>query len=63
MTREPAPPAKNSAGFARENRLKAALKANMGRRKAQAKARSADEAGSDPDETPNGSATAPQDTQ
>jgi hypothetical protein len=63
MTREPAPPAKNSAAFARENRLKAALKANMGRRKAQAKARCADEAGSDPDETPNGSATAPQDTQ
>jgi hypothetical protein len=63
MTREPAPPAKNSAAFVRENRLKAALKANMGRRKAQAKARGADEAGSDPDETPNGSATAPQDTQ
>ena len=63
MTRETGSNPKNSAALTRENRLKAALKANMGRRKAQAKARGADEAGSDQDETPHGSATAPQDTQ
>jgi len=34
-----------SAAVLREERLKAALKANMARRKAQAKARTADDAG------------------
>jgi hypothetical protein len=37
----PERPGKTSPAKAREHRLKAALKANMGRRKAQAKARSA----------------------
>jgi hypothetical protein len=35
----PAKPAKPAEGMTREDRLKAALKANMARRKAQAKAR------------------------
>jgi hypothetical protein len=62
MTREPGTNPKNSAALARENRLKAALKANMGRRKAQARARGAEDAGNDLNDTPNGSATAPQET-
>ncbi|WP_205911923.1 hypothetical protein [Rhodobacter sp. SGA-6-6] len=37
--RAPASPRKPAAGMTREERLKAALKANMARRKAQAKAR------------------------
>ncbi|WP_168797939.1 hypothetical protein [Pacificoceanicola onchidii] len=43
MERKNTPP-KNPQN-AREDRLKAALKANLGRRKAQAKARAADGAG------------------
>ena len=39
MTREPLPDTKSAAMARRDQRLKAALKANMGRRKAQAKAR------------------------
>ncbi|MGP3697744.1 hypothetical protein [Rhodobacter sp. NSM] len=43
-----APPGrKGPAAESREDRLKAALKANMARRKAQAKARAAREAGSE----------------
>jgi hypothetical protein len=38
----PAKPGKPAPGPSREERLKAALKANMARRKAQAKARAAD---------------------
>ena len=38
MTREPLPDTKSAAAARRDQRLKAALKANMGRRKAQAKA-------------------------
>jgi hypothetical protein len=38
----PQPKAKSAPVSAREARLKAALKANMGRRKAQARARAAD---------------------
>jgi hypothetical protein len=63
MTLEPSPKPKNSAASARENRLKAALKANMGRRKAQARARGTDEAGEVSDQTPDGSATAPKETE
>ena len=48
MTREPLTDAKSSRANSRELRLKAALKANMGRRKAQARARAAD----DSDEKP-----------
>ena len=61
--REPSPKSKNFAASARENRLKAALKANIGRRKAQALARGADEAGEVSDQTVDGSATAPKDTE
>ncbi len=39
--------AKGSAGAGRDDRLKAALKANMARRKAQAKAKAMAAAGSD----------------
>ncbi|NJM83274.1 MAG: hypothetical protein HC844_12990 [Tabrizicola sp.] len=39
---KPEPPPKDAAALARDDRLKAALKANMARRKAQAKARAAD---------------------
>jgi hypothetical protein len=63
MTREPAPKPKNTAALTRENRLKAALKANMGRRKAQALARGADEADDNATPTPDASATAPHDTE
>ena len=62
MTRETGSNPKNSAALTRENRLKAALKANMGRRKAQARARGAQDAGDDPIDMPNGNATAPQET-
>ena len=41
MTRDPAPNS-TSPKASREARLKAALKANMGRRKAQARARASD---------------------
>jgi hypothetical protein len=52
MTRQPprdAPdgPAMARPGLAREDRLKAALKANMARRKAQARARAVDAGGPD----------------
>lgn len=43
MTQEPRSDKKPSKPNSREQRLKAALKANMGRRKAQARARAADE--------------------
>ncbi|GKY88116.1 hypothetical protein [Sinisalibacter aestuarii] len=39
MSRKPASDPAKKAAASREDRLKAALKANMGRRKAQAKAR------------------------
>ena len=47
--KQPAKPAPTKASTAREDRLKAALKANMARRKAQAKARTKpqDEQGKD----------------
>ncbi|MDC0738956.1 hypothetical protein N6L24_11765 [Cognatishimia sp. SS12] len=45
MKSNKSPSAKGSTAQTREERLKAALKANMGRRKAQAKARSAQDAG------------------
>jgi hypothetical protein len=41
---KPKAPASRSAAVVREDRRKAALKANMARRKAQAKARSAEDA-------------------
>jgi len=63
MMREPSLKPKNFAASARENRLKAALKANMGRRKAQALARGADEAGEASDQTVDGSATTPKNTE
>ena len=43
MARKPAGEAEKSAGATREDRLKAALKANMARRKAQARARASDD--------------------
>ncbi|MFZ1468811.1 MAG: hypothetical protein WAT09_07490 [Paracoccaceae bacterium] len=46
----PAPPRKSASETAREARLKVALKANMGRRKAQAQARSC---GTDADDNDN----------
>lgn len=42
MTQEPRPDKKTAQPNSREQRLKAALKANMGRRKAQARARAGD---------------------
>jgi len=63
MTHEQGQNPKNSAALARENRLKAALKANMGRRKAQARARGSDDLGDALDQRPDGSATAPQKTE
>lgn len=47
MDRKKAPSANQNEAQAREARLKAALKANMGRRKAQARARTADSVGKD----------------
>ena len=44
---DPAKPRKPAAEMTREDRLKAALKANMARRKAQAKARAAGTADDD----------------
>lgn len=43
------PPVKD--GQSREERLKAALKANLGRRKAQARAKSAADGGNEADQT------------
>jgi hypothetical protein len=43
MTQKPS--SGKSSSLAREDRLKAALKANLARRKAQARARSADDSG------------------
>lgn len=43
MTREPLPDTKSAATARRDQRLKAALKANMGRRKAQARERAAED--------------------
>jgi hypothetical protein len=45
MERKPRPPASRDKG--RDDRLKAALKANLARRKAQARARSGDQTSSD----------------
>lgn len=45
MSHKPAPPAAPKKALTREDRLKAALKANMGRRKAQARARAGESAG------------------
>ena len=45
MATKPTTPEKAKAASAREDRLKAALKANMGKRKAQARARAAGDAG------------------
>ena len=42
MSETPRTPAKKKAEAGREDRLKAALKANLARRKAQARARQAD---------------------
>lgn len=58
-TKDPSAPRKRplSDADARQDRLKAALKANMGRRKAQARARSLDEGGTDIDEQHNGGTT------
>jgi len=47
MENKKSPSGKAAAAMEREARLKAALKANMGRRKAQARARSADDEGSE----------------
>lgn len=47
MKDKPAPKPQKPPKPGREDRLKAALKANMGRRKAQARARSGDGAGGD----------------
>jgi hypothetical protein len=47
--RVPAPPPPKAAGEVRADRLKAALKANMARRKAQAKARRDDATGRNDD--------------
>ena len=58
MTREPLPDTKSAAAARRDQRLKAALKANMGRRKAQAKAQA--EAG-DSEDKPGDVITAGQD--
>ena len=57
MTREPQPDTKSAAIHRREQRLKTALKANMGRRKAQAQARILAGAADDSDAKP-GDATA-----
>ena len=43
MMREPMPDTKSAATARRDQRLKAALKANMGRRKAQARERAAED--------------------
>ena len=43
MMREPMPDTKSAAAARRDQRLKAALKANMGRRKAQARERAAED--------------------
>ncbi|MDV4146250.1 MULTISPECIES: hypothetical protein [Shimia] len=48
------PRKKQDSGKSREDRLKAALKANMGRRKAQARARAAGDQAKDNDESSEG---------
>ena len=58
MMHEPPPDKKASAVASREDRLKAALKANMGRRKAQARALADDTAFDDHDEKPGAATTA-----
>ncbi|MBI1172489.1 hypothetical protein GC209_13910 [bacterium] len=57
MVREPRSDRKSSGPQSRDARLKAALKANMGRRKAQAQARTLARAEDDSDDKP-GDATA-----
>ena len=47
MERKSPPKSKPAKASSREDRLKAALKANMGRRKAQARARADNEMGQD----------------
>lgn len=59
MTREPRSKGSNSGPLSREDRLKAALKANMGRRKAQARARAADDGPEDLAMERPGDATGP----
>lgn len=61
MTKEPQSEKKSSAAAAQNDRLKAALKANMGRRKAQAKARAEDDADDDHCEKPGEATTADKD--
>ncbi len=58
MMREPVPDTKAVAALNREDRLKAALKANMGRRKAQARARADDTTADDETEKPGDATTA-----
>jgi hypothetical protein len=48
------PRKKQDTGTSREDRLKAALKANMGRRKAQARARAAADQAQDDDKSSEG---------
>nr|WP_321251614.1 hypothetical protein [uncultured Ruegeria sp.] len=50
MADNKSPKKRGNSGDAREERLKAALKANMARRKAQAKARAASDDKADKDE-------------
>lgn len=54
MESKKTPSGKAAKAAEREARLKAALKANMGRRKAQAKARSVENEGSEADEQGKG---------
>ena len=54
MESKKTPSGKAEKAAEREARLKAALKANMGRRKAQAKARSVENEGSEADEQGKG---------
>lgn len=59
MTREPRSKGSPSGPVSREDRLKAALKANMGRRKAQARARAAEDGPEDAADPRPGDATGP----
>ena len=64
MSQEPRTDRKPSGANSREQRLKAALKANMGRRKAQAQARrktDADDSAGKNNETPGGTTGADND--
>lgn len=64
MTQDPRSDRKASGPLSREQRLKAALKANMGRRKAQARARQeigAEDGTENRDQTPGGTTAADND--